>query len=300
MVNGLHMDIIVLGAGAIGSVYGAKLSAQHAVTLVGRAPHVEAIRQHGLILEGLEPGTHRLAAATRVEAVPPEALILLTSKVNDTETVVAPIVPLLTPGVTILCVQNGLYSEALVRGLVGGRATVLRAITQFGAVLVKPGVVEYTVAGYTLIEAHARAAATAAVLTGCGLEGRVTPHMKREMWRKAIFNCAINPVTALTGCDVAGITDPRLLAVKQAVVGECLSVARLDGVVFEEDFLRLIDEVFASSHSVSSMRQDLLKGRRTEIDYMNGAVAALGARHGVDCPANRVLTALIKSMEPRA
>ena len=109
---------------------------------------------------------------------------------------------MLPDDVTIVCVQNGLYSENLVKDLVGDRALVLRAITQVGGILVKPGVVDNTVAGYTLLESHPQSPAIAALLTEAGLDGRIIPDIKKEMWRKAIFNCVINPTTALLESEV--------------------------------------------------------------------------------------------------
>jgi len=145
------LNIIVLGAGAIGSVYGARLSARHAVTLVGRPSHVQAIERTGLRLVGLEERTWRVRAATTVDAIPPNALILLTTKVSDTSEAIPPIVPLVRSDTTIVCLQNGLYSEAIVKELVGDRCVVLRGITQFGAIFLEPGVVELKVAGHTLL-----------------------------------------------------------------------------------------------------------------------------------------------------
>jgi 2-dehydropantoate 2-reductase len=208
-------QIVILGAGAIGSVYGAKLSTQHDVTLVGGAAHVEAIQRDGLQIHGLLSETLRLRAVTRLERIEPGTLILLTTKVNNNVAAIEPIVPLLTDGVTIVCVQNGLYSEDLVKNLVKERALVLRAITQVGGVLVRPGVVDHTVAGYTLLEQHERSPAIAALLTAAGLDGRIIPDIKKEMWRKAIFNCVINPTTSLLGCEVGGIVDPQLNGLKR-------------------------------------------------------------------------------------
>jgi 2-dehydropantoate 2-reductase len=293
------VPIVILGAGAIGSVYGAKLSRHHPVTLVGGAAHVAAIREHGLRIEGLLTETLHLPAVTSLDRIEPGTLVLLTTKVNNNVAAVAPIVPLLPEGVTILCVQNGLYSEDLVKDLVGDRALVLRAITQVGGVLVRPGVVDHTVAGYTLIEDHPQAPAIAAVLTAAGLDGRVIPDIKTEMWRKAVFNCVINPTTSLLGCEVGGIVDAGLDPVKRQIIDECVAVARADGVMFDEDFVALIDRVFAGARTIASMRQDLMKGRRTEIDHMNGAVAALGQRYGIACPVNAALTTMIKYLETR-
>jgi 2-dehydropantoate 2-reductase len=194
-------------------------------------------------------------------------------------------------------VQNGLYSEDLVKNLVRDRALVLRAITQVGGVLVRPGVVDNTVAGYTLVEQHDQAPAIASVLTAAGLDGRIIPDIKKEMWRKAVFNCVINPTTALLGCEVGGIVDPQLNGLKQQIIDECLAVARADGVSFDEDFVALIDRVFAGARTIASMRQDLMKGRNTEIDHMNGAVARLGEKFGLPCPVNAAMTTMIKYLE---
>ena len=293
------MRIIVLGAGAIGSTYGAKLSTHHDVTLIGGAAHVEAIRRDGLVMEGQTTGTLRLPAFTTVPAIEPGTLILLTAKVNNNVACVKPIVPLLTANVTIVCVQNGLYSENLVKDLVGDRALVLRAITQVGGVLVRPGVVDNTVAGYTLLESHEQSPKIAALLTEAGLDGRIVLDIKKEMWRKAIFNCVINPTTTLIGSDVGGIVDPSLNGLKRQIIDECLAVARADGVTFDEDFVALIDRVFAGARTIASMRQDLMKGRKTEIDHMNGAVVDLGKQYGIACPVNAALTTMIRYLETK-
>ena len=293
------MRIIVLGAGAIGSTYGARLSKHHDVTLIGGASHVEAIQRDGLVMEGQTTGTFRLPAFTSVPAIEPGTLILLTAKVNNNVACVKPIVPLLPANTTIVCVQNGLYSEDLVKDLVGDRALVLRAITQVGGVLVRPGVVDNTVAGYTLLESHAQSPTIAALLTEAGLDGRIVPDIKKEMWRKAIFNCVINPTTTLIGSEVGGIVDPQLNGLKQQIIDECLAVAKADGVTFDEDFVALIDRVFAGARTIASMRQDLMKGRKTEIDHMNGAVVDLGQKFGIACPVNAALTTMIRYLETK-
>jgi 2-dehydropantoate 2-reductase len=295
------VNIVVLGAGAIGSAYGYQLSAAHDVTLVGTAAHVQAIRDSGLRIEGsIGNGTFGIKAVTTLESIEPGTLIILTTKASSSVDAVTPIVPLLTPSVTILCVQNGLYSERLVRELVGDRAVTLRAITQVGAILRSPGVVEHTVKGYTLVEDHERAAGIATTLTASGLDGRVIPDMKVAMWRKVVFNCVINPITAITGSTVGGIVDPDLAPIKRLVINECLAVAAADGVTFDEDFMATIDKVFASAATLASTLQDLQKGRKTEIDHLNGAVVALGESFGIACPVNAALTTIIKQLESQA
>ena len=289
--------VIVLGAGAIGSVYAVKLSARHRVTVVARREHVDAIRSEGLRLIGREILTAHVDAVTHIDAIAPNTIVLLTTKVNASEAALAPLADLVRDDTVIVCVQNGLDSEGIARRAVGGRCLVLRAITQFGAIFQSPGVINFTASGYTLLEDGARSATIADRLTAAGLDGRVSADIKTEIWRKLIFNCVINPITAITGTDVGGIADARLDPLKQLVIDECLTVARSEGLDFGIDFLSTIAEVFGASRTIASMRQDLMRGRPTEIDHMNGAVAALGRRAGIDCPVNAALTAVIKAME---
>ena len=289
--------IIVLGAGAIGSVYAVKLSARHPVTVVARRDHADAIRAEGLRLIGRETLTAHPDAVTQLESIAPGTIVLLTTKVNASEAALSPIADLVRDDTVIVCVQNGLDSEGIARRAVRGRCLVLRAITQFGAIFQSPGIVNFTASGYTLIEDGPRSAAIAGMLTASGLEGRVSPDIKTEVWRKLIFNCVINPITAITGTEVSGIADARLDPLKQLVIDECLAVARTEGVEFRIDFLSTIAELFGTSRTIASMRQDLMRGRPTEIDHMNGAVVALGRRAGIDCPVNAALAAVISAMD---
>jgi 2-dehydropantoate 2-reductase len=294
------MQIIVLGAGAIGSLYGAKLAAANEVTLIARAEHAAAINSHGLRIEGIESQVVRIRAATAVDQIGPNALILLTTKVPGSAAALAPIAPLVREDTIILCLQNGLGSERIARAAVGDRGIVLRGITQFGAIFKRPGVIQYMAPGYTLIEPHQRSDRVAAVLTASGLDCRISPDIERDVWHKLIFNCVVNPITAILGCEVGGIANPELDPLKQQVIEECVNVALTQGLTFDVDFLREIGEVFGRSRNIASMLQDLRRGHPTEIDYMNGAVAALGAQHGVECAVNDALTAIIKAMEVKS
>jgi len=291
------MNIVVYGAGAIGSLYAAKLSAHHAVTVIARPAHAEAIAKDGLRVIGRESLTCRVRAAASVGPLPADTLVLLTTKVNDNQQAASALAGVVRDDTIILCVQNGLGSEAVVKEAIGARCLVLRAITQFGAIFREPGLVEFKVAGHTLLEAGPRSQAIADVLTACGLDGRISPAITTEIWRKLIFNCVINPITSIVGSEVGGIADARLDPLKRLVIDECLRVAAADGVRFDEDFVRTIGDVFGGSRNVASMRQDLLKGKPTEIDFMNGAVVALGRRHGIECPVNAALAAIVKAME---
>ena len=294
------MQIIVLGAGAIGSLYGAKLAAAHDVLLIGRPEHVFSINARGLRIEGIESNSVRIPAATTVKEIGADTLILLTAKVTDSAAALVPLAPLVRDDTTIVSLQNGLGSEQIARVALGGRGLVLRGITQFGAIFETPGAIKYMAAGYTIIEQHQRSDRIAQVLTAAGLECRISSDIATDVWHKTVVNCVVNPITAMLGCEVGGIANPQLIPLKQLVIDECVAVAETQGVTFDLDFMQQINETFAPSRNIASMQQDLLRGRPTEIDYMNGAVAALGARQGVPCPVNRALTAIVKAMEARS
>ena len=116
----------MLGAGAIGSLYGAKLAANNDVTLIGRPEHVAAINAHGLRIEGLESQIVRVRAATAIDKLGQDALVLLTTKVPDNPAAAASLAPLVRSDTTILSLQNGLGTEDIVRVALDGRGVVLQ------------------------------------------------------------------------------------------------------------------------------------------------------------------------------
>ena len=255
------MHIVILGAGAIGSVYGAKLSTAHDVVLVARPAHADAINREGLRVTGAEDRVYRVRAVTRLDSLPANALIVLTCKVSDTKDAIDGVRHLTNGDTTILCVQNGLYSENVVKSVVGDRCAVLRAITHFGAIFRTPGVVELKVSAATRIEDSPRSQAIADAFAACGLGGQVTTRIKDEMWQKLVVNCVINPINAITRTEVGAIADERLRPLKQLIVDECRAVAAGDGVALGSDFVDEIDRVYAPSKNLSSMQQDLVKAR---------------------------------------
>ena len=207
---------------------------------------------------------------------------------------------MLPDDVTIVCVQNGLYSENLVKDLVGDRALVLRAITQVGGVLVGPGIVDNTVAGYTLLESHEQSPAIAALLTEAGLDGRIVPDIKKEMWRKAVFNCVINPTTTLLGSEVGGIVDPQLNGLKQQIIDECLAVASADGVTLRGGFRRADRSGLCRRphHRVDAAGPD--EGPQDRDRSHERRRRRPRAKYGIACPVNAAMTTMIRYLEAKA
>ena len=157
------MNILILGAGAIGSLYGAKLSKLNDVTLVARKEHVDKINKDGLEIEGLENNTYKLKATTKINKIKDNTLILLTTKVYDSKKAIDGIKNLLKKDAIILCLQNGLYSENIVKDVVGNKCLVLRAVTNSGVAFLQPGVVQYNSHSYTAVEKNGKNAKSFAI-----------------------------------------------------------------------------------------------------------------------------------------
>ena len=311
--------ILIAGAGALGSVVGGLLArAGHTVTLLGRRPHLEAIARDGLLIDGLF-GTHHvrgLTCVTDVRALAERfAVVLLTVKAFDTAAMAAAIAPYVAPDGVLVSLQNGLGNLEAASAAVGA-ARVLGGRVIFGAELAGPGHARVTVfADPVLIGAPdardprlgAAAARWASALDAAGVPTAATDRIVATLWEKVLYSAALNPLGALRGLtygELAADADAR--AVMDRVIAEAFAVARAEGVVLGWPDAAAYREVFygrlvpATASHRSSMLQDLERGRRTEIDAINGAVAARGAACGVAAPANEALTQLVHARERNA
>lgn len=298
------MNVVVLGAGALGSLVGGLLSQRHAVTLVGRKPHMEAVRASGLRITGAS----RLVARPRValscgEAEPPD-LLLVTVKAYDTARALEDAKPLLGPRTAVLSLQNGLGNLDLVRRA-AGEALALGGVTTHGVTFVEPGHVHHAGVGTTLVggltqASHALARGVAEAFTEAGIEAEASERIEAEVWAKAIVNAGINPLTAITGLPNGQLLEqPGLRDLLERTVREAAEVARAAGVALPEGDLaeraRLVARLTASNKS--SMLQDIERGRRTEVESICGAIVATARAHGLEAPLNAALLALVKGIE---
>lgn len=306
--------ILVAGAGALGSVFGGLLAnAGMPVTLLGRAPHMDAIRSRGLVVDGLF-GMHRvtgLACADDARDLRgPFAAILLTVKSWDTRDVIGRVAPLLAPDGVVVCLQNGLGNLETVTAAVGADR-VLGGRVIFGAEVPAPGRVRVTViadpvlvgvpaAGDAFLEARARMWAER--FEGAGIPSRYTDRLVAELWAKVLYNAALNPLGALLGVPYGRLPeDADARATMDDVIDEAFAVARAVGVAlawatsmeYRQTFYgRLVP---STADHRSSMLQDLERGRPTEIEAINGWVVRRGAEHGVPTPANALLARLVRA-----
>lgn len=311
--------VLVAGAGALGSVLGGLLAAHGwPVTLLGRREHLEAVRRHGLAIEGLY-GAHHVRGVECV--VDPAALrgpfqtVLLTVKSWDTDAMAAIVAPLLAPDGVLVVLQNGLGNVERAAARVGA-ARVLGGRVIFGSEVTAPGRVRVTVhAAPTLIGSPdpadaARTAAArgwAAALDAAGVPSAPTETILADLWAKVLYNAALNPLGALLGVPYGHLArDPDTRAIMDAAIDEAFAVARADGVALPWRDAGAYRDLFyaqlvpSTAAHRSSMLQDLERGRPTEIDAINGHVTTRGAAHGIPTPVNATLAGTIRARVRRA
>ena len=295
------MQIAVMGAGAVGCYYGGMLArAGHDVTLIGRPQHVEAIGRQGLRLETQAFDERiRVHASTEPSAVHGAQLVLLCVKSTDTEKAAASIEPHLAPDALVLSLQNGVENADRLRAML--RQHVLAAVVYVGTEMAGPGHVKHHGRGELVIEPSSASGDLAQALIAAGVPTAVSDNVRGELWVKLILNCAYNALSAITRLPYGRLVEGEgITAVMRDVVDECLAVAKADNVAIPGDVdaaVRRIAESVPAQYS--STAQDLARGKRTEIDHLNGLILRRGEALGVATPANRLLHAIVKLLESK-
>ena len=302
------MHILILGAGALGSLLGARLSqADVGISLLTTdSQHVQAIRQGGLTVEELDGGTscYRLSAhddPRTLDDVPD--LVLVAVKTHSIEVAVSSIIERCNADTLFLTLQNGVGNWERIAGLIG-RDPILVGTTAQGATLLGPGRIRHGGNGPTYLgEPQGTPSPRVRLLVEkfqqAGLKAEARGGMEQLIWEKLHVNVGINAITALTGIKNGFIAaTPMARELCRAAVEEAMQVARAKGFAMPDD---MVDRVLAIAQATavnrSSMGQDVDRQKRTEIDAINGAIVALGERFRVPTPVNRTLTQLVKVLE---
>ena len=294
------LKVAVLGAGAVGCYYGGLLArAGHAVTLIGRPQHVQAIQAQGLRLQTLAfDETVTVAASTDAAAVAGANLVLFAVKSTDTETAGVQMRPHLAPGALVLCLQNGVDNAERLRAVLPG-TTVAAAVVYVATEMAGPGHLRHHGRGELVIEPSPSSAAVAQALIAAGVPTEISDNVHGALWAKLILNCAYNALSAIGRLPYGELVQrPGVRDVMHDVVAECRAVAAADGVTLPGDVdlaVRRIAETMPTQYS--STAQDLMRGKPSEIDHLNGYVVRRGQALDVPTPANRVLWTLVKLTE---
>jgi len=290
--------IFILGAGAIGSCYGVLLSRKNDVTLIGNRAHVDAVKSHGLMVKGDLQGKFPVKAGTRISEIPPNSLIILTTKAQDAVEAVTKLKPLLRSGSVLLALQNGLKIRELIRTVVGDKCEVVRGLVFMGAEFLEPGRITLW-NGPTIIERSKTGEKIRVLFEKSGLKAKVTADIEKEEWRKLVVNSVVNPLTAILKVRNNDIGVTSLRKARHGIIEECSRVAEAEGAHLDRGFEAEVERKIRGYTNFSSMYQDIAKGKRTEIDFLNGTIVDLGRKHGIRTPVNETLVGLIKFMEAK-
>ena len=297
--NSEHLRFAVIGAGAVGCYFGGILArAGHHVTLIGRPHHVSAIQQQGLLLTTQTFEEHiKLYASTELTAIHDADVILFCVKSTDTITTATQVKPHLSDHAVILSLQNGVENAELIRSVLPHQ--VIPAVVYVATEMVGDGHVKHNGRGELVIGSSSDSEMIASVLSTAAIPTQVSENVIGALWAKLIVNCAYNALSAITQLPYGQLVQqegvPRMM---EELVVECLAVASAAGVVVLGDSRANVKQIATTmAEQTSSTAQDLARGKRSEIDYLNGYVNRQGLLHHVPTPVNHALTSLVKMLE---
>ena len=308
------MRILIVGAGGIGATYGAHLlEAGHAVTLVARGEHLNAMRE-----VGLEVRHEEFRFAGRVDAIDEDQLlaerhvsdfdvVILTFKAQATEPWLAKAEAWLGLGdAPLLSLQNGVDNEPAIARCVGSARTYGGLAVRIGGHVERPGLVVATGPAQVVMGVWPDAERGEAdpnflrrlevAFQDAGVPARITEHIAVELWRKLMINVAVNPLSALTGMDTRSLThDPAFAPAVRALMEETCAVGAADGVSLgERDVQEMFDLIRGFDAIKTSMLVDREKGRELELEGITGAVLRRAADYGIATPVTALVHGLLE------
>jgi 2-dehydropantoate 2-reductase len=299
--------VAVVGAGAVGGYFGGLLARAGApVTMIGRAGFVQAVNENGLFLDTLQFQERvRVAASTELGAVRDSDVVLFCVKTTDTAATSRELAPLLSANCTLISMQNGVDNVEQIRA--SSKIDAVPAVVYVAASVPEPGTVKHVGRGDLVIGPRGdRSERLASLFKRGAVPCRIADNIEGELWTKFVWNCALNAISALGQAkygQIAASADAR--KVVETVVQEVLLVARAAGIQppgLEDPSAAIAGALKIASQmgeALSSTAQDMLRGKRTEIDSLNGYIARRGAQLSVATPVNQALYALVKLFEGR-
>lgn len=297
------MNIVIFGAGAIGSLYGAMLSKKNSVTLIGRANHVNAIRKYGLTIEGMTQLKVKISAEENIKSLDKSPdLLIITVKSYDTSNAVSEIIEFINKDTTVLSLQNGLDNTEKITNRIN-KKQIIAGITTQAAYLLKPGVVKHSGVGGTIIGEldgliTPRLKKIVEIFNNANIKTDFSKNILREIWIKAIINSSINPLTTIFQCKNGYLLEnPILEKIVEYVCKESTKIANKNGIQISNNFIeeKTKEVIKSTAENYSSMFQGFKKNQKTEIESINRKLVFYGKENNVDTSLNDVLFTYIGS-----
>jgi 2-dehydropantoate 2-reductase len=298
------MNIIIFGAGAIGSLLGAFLSKKNDVLLIGRKSHILSIKKNDLVIQGKTNLKIKIKAMEKVGdlKLKPD-LLILTVKSYDTESAILQAKKIIDEDTIVLSLQNGLDNIDRIKQYISYE-NIIAGVTTHGAFFPEPGIIKHTGKGITILgELNGIKTERIVNIVKCfnesGIETIFSKDIIKEIWFKAIINSSINPLTAIFKCKNSYLLEnPILENLVEKICIESTNVANSEGVnLSHQSMIKKTKFVIRNtSENYSSMFQSLKKGKKTEIDFINGKIVDKGKRNNIKTPLNEVLIFLINML----
>ena len=301
-----EMKIVIVGPGAMGCLFAGLLaeSGQKDVWLLDKyEQRAKEISEKGLIIEGFSPhritGIHATSDAAEIGSA---GLILICVKSYDTEIACRSITPIVKDRSLVLSLQNGLSNVDKISAILG-EDKVIAGVTSHGATMIGVGHIRHAGIGKTIIgkkKPDARLDEIANILRAASLETIVSDNIYSFIWGKLIINAAINPVTAITRLrngDLLKCTETREFLRSIAEESALVAKAKNISLPYDDPFRAVEDTCRYTALNISSMLQDVLHGKMTEIDAINGAIVSEGIKAGMKASVNEMLVYLVKGIE---
>ena len=304
-----YQKIYVLGAGAVGCYFGGMLArAGHEVTFIARPQRAKALNASGLEMDCKAfHETIQVKASSDLSTLKDADLVLLSVKSLDTERTLADIKSVLPSKSVLLSLQNGVANIDIASKMIINPvypAVVYVAVGMIGQNTMKHhGRGELLVGSpYTASLSDENLQDICKLFEGAGVPCSIAPQIKRDMWLKFLVNCSFNAISGIGQISYGEmVKSPYIFKLIKEITKEFLTIAALEDVKISLSEALAANDSIATTMvtQVSSTAQDLAKGKKTEIDFLNGYIVELGKRYGVPTPYNESVHALVKMMESK-
>ncbi|MGC1379986.1 MAG: 2-dehydropantoate 2-reductase [Candidatus Baltobacteraceae bacterium] len=293
----------IIGAGAMGTLFGFHLAAGCTVTMLDdNAAVAEAVERAGLRVN--DAPARKVRVARHPRDLYDSQMLFLFVKAVDTLRALRAFAGELDPAAPIISLQNGVGSEDAIKTALGGAVPVILGITTESSQTIAPGHVRSSEQGNTIIGSTTASSTTSRtvieLLTRSGLRASAVYDIRPHLWGKLVANAAVNALSALLDCDAGDIPrDPNAARLAEALADETASVAAAlkISLPFVNPWQYVTEVISLGADAKSSMAYDLESGHPSEIDHLNGAVVAFGRRTGTPTPYNDAMVRLIKARE---
>jgi len=305
-----HPKIYVLGAGAVGCYFGGMLArANQDVTFIARLERAKALNEYGLEMDCKAfHETVKVKASSDLALLRDADLVLLCVKSLDTEQTLSEIKSILPNTAVLLSLQNGVANVEIASKTISNR--IYAAVVYVAAGMIGQRTMKHHGRGELLIGGLGNNTADDQenlerirhLFEAANVPCLITSQIKRDMWLKFLVNCSFNAISGIGQIPYGEmVKSPEIVQLIEEITKEFLAVAALEDVKISMSEALTANDSIATTMvtQVSSTAQDLSRGKKTEIDFLNGYIVELGRRHGIATPYNESVHALVKMLESR-